>query len=75
MTREIKLNCGNQLTAFLLQWVEKLRNDEKKAERTTMYIKNRRNSNKIKGFDSYQSLYLNESLVLQNRLLFYILND
>ena len=35
-----------------------------------MYIKNRRNSSKIKGFGSYQTLYLTESLVLRNRLLF-----
>jgi hypothetical protein len=35
-----------------------------------MYIKNRRNSNKIKGFGSYKTLCLSESLVLRNRLLF-----
>ena len=35
-----------------------------------MYIKNRRNSTKIKGFGSYQTLYLTESSVLQNRPLF-----
>jgi hypothetical protein len=35
-----------------------------------MYIKNRRNSNKIKAFGSHQTLYLTESLVLRNRLLF-----
>ena len=35
-----------------------------------MYIKNRRNSNEIKDFGSYQSSYLTESLVLRNRLLF-----
>ena len=35
-----------------------------------MYIKNRRNSTIIKGFGSYQTLYLTESLVLRNRLLF-----
>jgi hypothetical protein len=35
-----------------------------------MYIKNSRNSNKIKAFGSNQSLYLTESLVLRNRLLF-----
>ena len=35
-----------------------------------MYIKNRRNSNKFKGFGSYQTSYLNEILVLRNRLLF-----
>ena len=29
-----------------------------------MYIKNRRNSNKFKGFSSYQTLSLNESLVI-----------
>ena len=34
-----------------------------------MYIKNRRNSNKIKAFSSYQTLCLTESLVLRNRLL------
>jgi hypothetical protein len=36
----------------------------------TMYIKNRRNSNKIKAFGSYQILCLIESFVLRNRLLF-----
>ncbi len=41
-----------------------------KAERTTMYIKNRRNSSKIKDFGTYQTLRLTESLVLRNRLLF-----
>jgi len=35
-----------------------------------MYIKNRRNSNKFKGFGSYQTLGLTESFVLRNRLLF-----
>jgi hypothetical protein len=35
-----------------------------------MYIKNRRNSSKIKGFGSYQILCLTGSLVLRNRLLF-----
>ncbi len=34
-----------------------------------MYIKNRRNSTKIKSFGLYQSLFLTESLVLRNRLL------
>ena len=41
-----------------------------KYENTTMYIKNRRNSNKFKAFGSYQTLCLTESLVLRNRLLF-----
>jgi hypothetical protein len=41
-----------------------------KYENTTMYIKNRRNSNKFKAFGSYQSLCLTESFVLRNRLLF-----
>ena len=36
----------------------------------TMYIKNRRNSNKIMVFGSYQTLCLTEILVLRNRLLF-----
>jgi hypothetical protein len=36
----------------------------------TMYIKNRRNSNKFKAFGSYQTLCLTESLVPRNRLLF-----
>jgi len=35
-----------------------------------MYIKNRRNSSKINGFDSHQTLCLIESLFLRNRLLF-----
>ena len=35
-----------------------------------MYIKNRRNSSKVKAFGSYQSLCLPESFVLRNRLLF-----
>jgi hypothetical protein len=35
-----------------------------------MYIKNRRNSSKIKALGSYQTLCLTESLMLQNRLLF-----
>ncbi len=35
-----------------------------------MYIKNRRNSNKIKGFGVYQTWCLPESVVLRNRLLF-----
>lgn len=34
-----------------------------------MYIKNRRNSNKIKGFGSNQRLCLTESLVVRNRQL------
>jgi hypothetical protein len=43
---------------------------EKKGEQLTMYIKNRRDSNKFKAFGSHQSLSLIESLVLRNRLLF-----
>ena len=35
-----------------------------------MYIKNRRNSNKIQLCGSYQTLCLTENFVLQNRLLF-----
>jgi hypothetical protein len=35
-----------------------------------MYIKNRRNSSKIKAFVWYQALWLTENLVLRNRLLF-----
>ena len=35
-----------------------------------MYIKNRRNSTKFKGFGSYQTLCLTESIVFRNRLLF-----
>ena len=35
-----------------------------------MYIKNRRNSNKINASGSHQTLYLTESLVLRCRLLF-----
>lgn len=35
-----------------------------------MTIKNRRNSSKIKGFGSYQTWCLTQSLVLRNRLLF-----
>jgi len=35
-----------------------------------MYIKNRRDSNKFKALGSYQTLYLTESFVLRNRLLF-----
>src|SRR5690606_12976685 len=35
-----------------------------------MYIKNRRNSNKLKDFGSSQTLCLPESFVLRNRLLF-----
>ena len=37
---------------------------------STMYIKNRRNSNKFRAFGSLQSLCLTENLVLRNRLLF-----
>jgi hypothetical protein len=44
--------------------------ENEKAERTTMYIKNRRNSSKVKGSVSDQTLCLTESLVLRNRLLF-----
>ena len=36
-----------------------------------MYIKNRRNSSKVKSFGSYQTLYLTENLELRNRLLFH----
>lgn len=35
-----------------------------------MYMKNRRNSNEIKDFGSYQPLCLDNSFVLRNRLLF-----
>lgn len=35
-----------------------------------MYIKNRRNSDKIRAFGSCQTLYLTESLVFRNRILF-----
>jgi|AntRauTorckE5430_2_1112549.scaffolds.fasta_scaffold03181_8 hypothetical protein len=35
-----------------------------------MYIKNRLNISKIKAFGSYQILYLTESFVFRNRLLF-----
>ena len=35
-----------------------------------MYIKNRRNSDKIKNLGLYLTLCLAESLVLRNRLLF-----
>ena len=41
-----------------------------KYENTTMYIKNRRDSTKFKVLSSYQTLYLTESSVLRNRLLF-----
>jgi hypothetical protein len=41
----------------------------KNYERPTMYIKNRRNSSKIKAFGSCQNLCLIENLVLRNRLL------
>jgi hypothetical protein len=34
-----------------------------------MYIKNRRNSDKLKAFGSYQTLCLTESFVLRNRKL------
>ena len=36
----------------------------------TMYIKNRRVNAKTEAFGSYQTLYLTESEVLRNRLLF-----
>ena len=49
---------------------EMLLTEEKKPEPLTMYIKNRRDSSKIKAFGSYQSLCSTESLVLRNRLLF-----
>ena len=45
---------------------------EKLKKGITMYIKNRRNSNKTKAFGSYQTLCLTESFVLRNRLLFKI---
>ena len=32
-----------------------------------MYIKNRRNSNKIKAYGLYQTLYITQSFVLRNR--------
>jgi len=35
-----------------------------------MYIKNRRNSSEIKGFDLFHTLCLTENLELRNRLLF-----
>jgi hypothetical protein len=38
---------------------------------TTMYIKNRRNSNKFKGFGSCQTLCLIESLSLSTALMPY----
>ena len=41
----------------------------KKYESPTMYIKNRRNSAKIKAFGSYQTLCITERSVLRNRLL------
>jgi len=41
-----------------------------KAQQVTMYIKNRRNSNEFQAFGSHQTLYLTESFVLRNRLLF-----
>ena len=44
--------------------------ERKNNERTTMYIKNRRNSSKLKAFGSCQILCATESLVLLNRLLF-----
>ena len=34
-----------------------------------MYIKNRRNTNKIRAFDSHQTLCLTEKLALHNRQL------
>jgi hypothetical protein len=45
-------------------------NDWKGCQHLSMYIKNRRDSNKNKAFGSYQTLCLTESLVLRNRLLF-----
>ena len=47
-----------------------LKDERKKSQQVTMYIKNRRNSSKMKAYGSYQTLYLTESLVLRNRLLF-----
>ncbi len=35
-----------------------------------MYIKNRRNNTEFTAFGSHQTLWLTESLVLRNRLLF-----
>ncbi len=46
-----------------------------KHERTTMYIKNRRNSSKIKVFSSYQTLLLTESLVLRDCLRFIVCRE
>jgi|GEM_PF-4215215 len=40
-------------------------------QQVTMYIKNRRNSNKFKAFGLYLTLCLTESFVLRNRLLLY----
>jgi len=40
-----------------------------------MYIKNRRNSYKFKGFGTYQTLSLTESYVLRNRLLFIVCQE
>jgi len=42
----------------------------KNSQLLTMYIKNRRNSNRLKTFSSYQTLCLTENLVPRNRLLF-----
>ena len=47
-----------------------MRNGKIKVQQVTMYIKNRRDSSKIKAFGSYQTLFLIESFVLRNRLLF-----
>jgi len=46
------------------------RRTKKNTDRTTMYIKNRRNSSKFKDCGSHQTLCLTESFVLRNRLLF-----
>ena len=40
-----------------------------------MYIKNSRNSTKLKGFGSFQAMCLTESLVLRNRLLFIVCQE
>jgi hypothetical protein len=42
----------------------------RESQQVTMYIKNRRKSNKFKGFGSHQTLCLTESFVLRNRLIF-----
>jgi TetR/AcrR family transcriptional regulator, transcriptional repressor for nem operon len=44
--------------------------DNRKGQQVTMYIKNRRISNKFKASGSYQTLCITESSVIRNRLLF-----